>query len=1362
MLNFLSDNLAIVTLLGLTLVVLLLLGVVAWAALRGAEESKKPQSSQPVRLSVDSLKQSFRRAVELIEANVVVRSERYNIPWVLVINEKAGSKGLPLVQSGLQSALSSDSTLTAAAQGMTWNFFDKGVTVQLRTDSLGSAEGDDPDNRTWDEFLGLCRDYRPDRPFDSVVLSVPAQLLMRDDPQALLDIVAMAKSTNRRLWLAQNRFALRLPIYLVVSDCEAIAGFSHFAVGLPEALRSSILGWSTPYELSAPYQSSWTDAAMNTVVASLSDACAEMSALELAGVDSSSYFLLPTQIEGLRAGLKLFADELMRPSAYHEPFLLRGFYLTGDCSDTVVLKSDGASGNADAEGTAVEIAASATELPAPESVGDWGIRPAFLRDVFERKIFAEPGLVRPSSVQRMRRPALNRTALVAGVGVVCVWGAGLAYSSFRLDGTVSEISAAILRINSESKQGDSKRIDLVDARRRAVEDLALLAQVDSGKLASVFMPGSLPYLDPIQDRLQIRLEHGFAENALKPIRLGLYARLSELTGVAADPATGQLIQGANCTLPMGWAGQVEAQSASGLSVEELPEFAASLQYIASVELLDRVLQARARLSAGTQAPAGADLKLIVQTVLGVDLPGNVERLAVLFRKYSSNLSGFAPEPMQAAASCSFDLALKAIQTKLFDENELLRTEQAVAERIAAMVDGSSASLATAQRVDAWKSLLDDLQFEEGLIASGKGAWMQRTGLQLGQAYDSLLQRAEATGLIGPAKVAQMTQQAKEAHEKFAAEWAEVLKADKGRLGAGLVWSTKDNKWTFSDERASLRSSLTALLGQTYMTLPGLKSLPKAGPQSVIGWDRSKLDQAIALADSRKKFQTELLPKFPAAIRPEIDRAVSAAFTESVIDALTQAMVISPRGEARGSAVDFERTRLTRIETILVELGAKAVADDLQSMVARDALVRLRDLDENFLRAEIYLPRDRDFQGWFGEKHPMLQAFAVGDSTALSSYVADQQSRLDTLAKEAELLLPQLDGGQASSLLLQRWQAIVNDMSRYRSKSPTSSLLALEQFVLATSAEIDRASCSDKLGTKTAAVRRTNDVFAERLQQMHAGLQRRCRELRLNEQQESWAKFTEGFNRDLAGRMPFSAPTLNGGLEGAPADMDAIAGSLKSFDRVAKLMVDKTGDTKAAASASVRRTLEQMERVRAFMAPLYDNDETASPGYEVSVEFRANSANEVDGNKIIDWALTVGGQTVRHRDVPKPLRWEPGKQLVLSLRIARDSPVTPQADLQQPWMEVDDKLVSYKFPDPWSLYSFIARHRESDPAARSDNRSQLLRFEFPVLTSGVNPKQLPVESRAKVYLRLGISPVGKRTLLNWPVVFPSKVPEWGAP
>jgi type VI secretion system protein ImpL len=1361
-LNFLSDNLAIVTLLGLTAVVLLLLGVVAWAALRGAEESKKPQSSQPVRLSVDSLKQSFRRAVELIETNVVARSERYNIPWVLVINEKGGTEGLPLVQSGLQSALSSDSTMSAAAQGMTWNFFDKGVTVQLQADCLGSAEGDDPNNRTWDEFLGLCRDYRPDRPFDSVVLSVPAQLLMRDDPQALLEIVAMAKSIHRRLWLAQNRFALRFPIYLVVSDCDAIPGFARFAAGLPEAVRSSMLGWSTPYDLAAPYQSSWADAAMNAVVSSLSDACAEMSALELAGEDSSSYFLLPSQVEALRAGLKMFADELMRPSAYHEPFILRGFYLTGDCSDTQVLKNETASLSAGTAGVAAELAGAEPELPALPGGGDWGIRPAFLRDIFERKIFAESGLVRPSSVQRLRRPALNRTARWAGVGVVCVWGAGLAYSSFRLNTTVDEITAAVLRIDREGQQGDAKRMEPADAQRRAVEDLALLAQVDSGKLNSVFMPGSFPYFDSIQDRLQVRLEHGFAENALKPIRLGLNARLSELTGVAADPATGQLIQGASCTLPMGWAGQVENKSGSGVSVEELPEFAASLEYIASVELLDRVLQARARLSTGTQAPAGADLKLIVQTVLGVDVPGNVDRLAVLFRKYSRNLAGFSPEPMQAAASCSFDLALKAIQHKLFAENELLQTEQVVAERISRMVDGSSVSIETAQRIDAWKSLVDDLQLLEELMAPGKGAWMQRPGMQLGQAYDTLLQRAEATALIGPAQVAQMKQQASEAHAKFAMEWAEALKTEKGGLGVGLIWSAKDNKWVFSDERAALRSSLTTLLSQSYMTSPGRKSLPKAGPQSVLSWDRSKLDQALALADSRKKFQTELLPKFPAAVRAEIDRVVSAAFADNMTDSLAQAMVLSPRGSVTAAASETERTRLMRIQSLLTELGAKSAADDLQAAISRDALARLRDLDENFLRAEVYLPRDRDFQGWAGEKHPMLQAFAVGDSMALSSYVADQQSRLDALAKEAEGLLPLLEGSQASSLLVQRWQAIVKDISRYRSKSPNSSLLALEQFVLTASADLDRASCSDKLGTKVAPGRRPSDVFAERLQQMQTGLQRRCRELRLNEQQESWATFTEGFNRDVAGRLPFAASTFNGGAERAAADVDAIGGALRSFERVTKLMTDKTGDAKANASPSVRRTLEQMERVRAFMAPLYDTDENALPGYDVAVEFRANAANEVDGNKIIEWALTVGGQTLRNRDAPKPLRWEPGKQLVLSLRIARDSPVVPTADAQQPWMEVDDKVVSYRFPDPWSLYSFIARHRESDPAGRSDNRSQLLRFEFPVLTSGVNPKQLPVESRAKVFLRLGISPAGKRTLLTWPVVFPSKVPDWGAP
>jgi type VI secretion system protein ImpL len=105
-LSFLADNLAIVALLALMLIALLVLALVLWAAAQGADRERKAvATATPVRqLDLDSFRQSFRRAVELIEANLASRSERYNLSWTLVMHEADNEQLLPLVASGLPSA----------------------------------------------------------------------------------------------------------------------------------------------------------------------------------------------------------------------------------------------------------------------------------------------------------------------------------------------------------------------------------------------------------------------------------------------------------------------------------------------------------------------------------------------------------------------------------------------------------------------------------------------------------------------------------------------------------------------------------------------------------------------------------------------------------------------------------------------------------------------------------------------------------------------------------------------------------------------------------------------------------------------------------------------------------------------------------------------------------------------------------------------------------------------------------------------------------------------------------------------------------------------------------------------------------
>ena len=86
------------------------------------------------------------------------------------------------------------------------------------------------------------------------------------------------------------------------------------------------------------------------------------------------------------------------------------------------------------------------------------------------------------------------------------------------------------------------------------------------------------------------------------------------------------------------------------------------------------------------------------------------------------------------------------------------------------------------------------------------------------------------------------------------------------------------------------------------------------------------------------------------------------------------------------------------------------------------------------------------------------------------------------------------------------------------------------------------------------------------------------------------------------------------------------------------------------------------------------------------------------------------------------------------------------DLAQ--MVADGKSVTYRFADAWALVRMIQRQREPDAAGRADGRSQLLRLEFPLILNADNPRAVPQEVRARVYMRLALSPVGKRTPGFW--------------
>ena len=156
-----------------------------------------------------------------------------------------------------------------------------------------------------------------------------------------------------------------------------------------------------------------------------------------------------------------------------------------------------------------------------------------------------------------------------------------------------------------------------------------------------------------------------------------------------------------------------------------------------------------------------------------------------------------------------------------------------------------------------------------------------------------------------------------------------------------------------------------------------------------------------------------------------------------------------------------------------------------------------------------------------------------------------------------------------------------------------------------------------------------------------------------------------------------------------AEPDDVAAFIQTWDKVgsqAQLLM--RGD----APARARGFVGAAERTRAFLAPLLPHEAGEEAGYDLRVRFRVNEhgesdgnnalAGEVDGNRIVEWTLQVGDQTLRFRNgeqgEPVPLRWRIGMPVLLTLRWAENSPSLPRADEGDPHMRVAGREVQYRF------------------------------------------------------------------------------------
>ncbi|MGF7189333.1 type VI secretion system protein ImpL [Robbsia andropogonis] len=1423
-----------------------------------AAAGSKPGET-PLAHVLRGLRRDFRARAGTVDARTGTPYMRYDVPCLVVLNASPDAKPLPLsnldvtpwVPNSATDPLAAENVSlssrlllrwkrwqrakafregpeTPAMPGMTWTFADRGVVIELRQpliDFVPSSGMPGQPQPVWDTFLRCSSRYRPRRPLDAVVLVLPARLLRDDSVQGHLALQEAAQLAHQRLWHLQRLFAMRVTVYVVISECESIPGFDAFARSLSEPARQSMVGWSSPYSPDRLWDEKWVDEALNhlgdvvnaSVVAHFAASIdgGEMERI-VGGCDRAAvrWLALLDALSALRQPLHRYMEALMRPNAYHDPFLLRGLYWGGDIAgDAAGAESD----NARSE-------------------------PVFYRDLLLRKAFAEIGLTRASATVALRSRSGHRLMRWGATALLCGWAAGLGVATWQTAAR-GKVLADVLR----GLRGDQRMMAAAAQRQEwlpvgwySSKTLSLLAldETLAGPLARVTMPGVWLPFDRLDARISDRFHLVFGAMAVVAFERELGRKVHALTGAPMDPLTGEILpmaQATRCDASLDAGDMVgmasacnaalPAVAAATLAPFDRPAMRDLLAYLKGVEALEQALGAWKRLRMGDNASKDADedFRSVIRYLMNVEVRGDVAHSLRRFSRYS-NKTQFVPSlknpALRAAVQRRWQIHAVTVRHDLLSANCLLSTDKRVQAMLQALGQGVSpdggpinwpvqyahiVSLlddeATMVAGGGWRWILDDAGRAGQPISSGESA--NRTGpgsaneqgetlalppvgvpRRMSDEIDEIAGRVSASTMLGAATASAWRDDWWRAQRGLQSDLRQWLANPK----SGLLWNASDATWHLKPARIALRGALGNLMEQSFMTSVPPRDLPAPAPGQVLRWRLDRLAGPEALDDARK----QLLAKTVLPLSPDLaqdvtrgaDKQLAALLLRRLADAaqlVPVSVMADPASAAGRSSAPAVQIALKQIADSLTLLDATPAVQQLQERLSADAMSWLQMLDQRLNASDLYaVARVTAADGPCGPMNARVEsdrvvpvpsmacAFAVRTQSALASFVGEQSATIVDWGGQATTLLPLLTTADANTALARKWRGIVEDLARYAVRSPMSSLLQLEQFILAAGppgagAPIDGGACARLASTAPRSA--SQDYFSETQWRLYRWLSTQCQAASSMRRRADWRAFQTVFNTYLAGHSPFASP-LRGSGERQPeaADPSQVARALmlfrrfkgatvsagagmfdgnrgssvmpssvgafaRQFDMMSRILTPLTGGAESKSSGSGLRGKGGLpandgppEPSLASAATAGGNDmsalvsaDTGTPGgLGLKVAFRVNKQLEQYGNQIIDWTFASGAQRVsKQRDAlpakaSASLAWRPGDPIVLTLRLADEAQIRIGADPRQPAMATDGRTVIFRFDDTWALLSMIDRHRAS-----TGTDGITLAFSFPV-------------------------------------------------
>ena len=198
--------------------------------------------SQPSeQAALDALRQAIGQARETLlqsPALDAVRNPLYDLPWFLFVGDASAELPGLLIAARRASPLSVQAGPEAAGDAF-WRWRLLRSMVAIETHPAAVREPASRHERSlWYHSLLALAEQRERLPLNGIVVCVSAASLLGDNQALATDATRLRQHVDE----AAEHLRLHLPVYLVVTGLERLAGYEMLRAALPPAVRAQALG----------------------------------------------------------------------------------------------------------------------------------------------------------------------------------------------------------------------------------------------------------------------------------------------------------------------------------------------------------------------------------------------------------------------------------------------------------------------------------------------------------------------------------------------------------------------------------------------------------------------------------------------------------------------------------------------------------------------------------------------------------------------------------------------------------------------------------------------------------------------------------------------------------------------------------------------------------------------------------------------------------------------------------------------------------------------------------------------------------------------------------------------------------------